>query len=140
MNKQLLLNGLVGSVLTLGVITVASAGDLPWRYDADTDTVIYSFSGVDHNYGEADYPVKQQAGDLPWHYDAATDTVIYAFSRADNRTYREADYPVKQAGDLPWRYDEATDRVIYAFSGPDSGSVGQSEGTTKRIAMDGNLP
>jgi hypothetical protein len=57
MNKQQLLNGLVGTVLTLGVITVASAGDPPWRYDADTDTITYAFSGPDHNYGEGDYPV-----------------------------------------------------------------------------------
>jgi hypothetical protein len=69
MNKQQLLNGLVGTVLTLGIITVASAGNQSWQYDASTDTVSYAFSGPDnHTYGEADYSGNQQASNLPWYY------------------------------------------------------------------------
>jgi hypothetical protein len=105
MNKQQLLGGLAGTVLTLGVITVASAGDQSWQYDAATDSVSYAFSGPgNRSYGAADYPGNRQAGNQSWQYDASTDT------------------------------------VSYAFSGRDGGSVGQSEVTTKRIAMDDNLP
>jgi hypothetical protein len=105
MNKQQLLGGLVGTVLTLGVITVASAGDNSWQYNASTDTVSYAFSGPDNRgYGPADYPGNRQSGNSSWQYDASTDS------------------------------------ISYAFSGRDDGSAGQSAGTTKRIAMDDNLP
>lgn len=121
MNKQQLFSTLVGTVLTVGAITVASAGNPPWRYDADTDRIFYSFSGPDHKYGEADYPSSPQAGDLPWRYDADTDRIFYSFSGPEIRNSDVTDNSGNpQARNLPWYYDADSDRIFYTFGGSDT--------------------
>lgn len=108
MNKQQLFSRLVGTVLTLGVITVASAGNQSWQYDGSSDTVSYAFSGPDNrSYGDADYPGNRQAGNQPWQYDAYTDTVGYAFNGPNSSSYGQSDDATKRIamdGNLPWYY------------------------------------
>jgi len=90
MNKQQLFSALVGTALTLGSISIASAGNPTWRYDEESDSIIYAFSGPDHRTGgEADNPVNQQYGNQSQRYDAGAGG--------------EAETPVnQQSGIWPW--------------------------------------
>jgi hypothetical protein len=108
MNKQQVFSGLIGTVLTLGVITVASAANQSWQYDGSSDTVSYAFSGpYNHNYGEADYPAKPQAGNQSWQYDETIDSVSYVFSGRDSGGFAQSDdgsSSIAMDGNLPWYY------------------------------------
>jgi hypothetical protein len=71
MNKQQLFSALIGTALTLGSISIASAGNPTWRYDEQSDSIIYAFSGSDHRTGgEADNSVNPQYGNQPQRHDA----------------------------------------------------------------------
>ncbi|MDX1408624.1 MAG: hypothetical protein R3330_10840, partial [Saprospiraceae bacterium] len=52
--------------------------NLPWHYDEDSDTVVYSFAGYP-GAPQAPNASRQSVGNLPWHYDEARDTVVYKF-------------------------------------------------------------
>jgi hypothetical protein len=111
MNKQQLFSALVGTALTLGGIGVTSAGNPTWRYDAESDTVTYAFSGPDHHSGgEADNPVNQQYGNQPRGYDTDTGAGIRTFTGPGHRIDGEAGNPVnRQSGIWPWNDPFLTD-------------------------------
>jgi hypothetical protein len=81
MNKQQGFSTLVGTVLTLGGITAAAADNLPWRYDEESDRVIFAVSepAILHP-AVADNDGSTQTTNLPWRYDEESDRVIFAVS------------------------------------------------------------
>jgi hypothetical protein len=104
MNKQQLFSALVGTTLALGTITIASAGNPTWRYDEESDSIIYA-SG-----GESDDPVHPQYGNQPGQYDADTGAGIPAFSAPEHRTDGNVENPVsRQSGIWPWNDPVLTD-------------------------------
>ena len=111
MNKQQLFSALVGTALTLGGISIASAGNPTWRYDEESDSIIYAFGGADHRTGgEADNPVNQQYGNQPRRYDADTGAVNRTFTRPEHHTDGEAENPMnQQSGIWPWNDPILTD-------------------------------
>ena len=111
MNKQQLLSALVGMAITFGSISIASAGNPTWRYDEESDSIIYAVSGPDHRtHGKAENPVNPQYGNQPWRYDADTDAVIRAFTGPEHHTNGEAENPVnQQSGIWPWNDPILTD-------------------------------
>lgn len=108
MNKQQLFSGLVGTLLTLGIISGAAADQLSWQYNASSDTVSYAFSGADKPvFGHGDYPATRQAGNQPWQYDASSDTVSYAVSGRSKGGIAQSDAApqyITMDVNLPWYY------------------------------------
>jgi hypothetical protein len=104
MNKQQLLSSLVGTALTLGSISIASAGNPTWRYDEQSDSITYAFGGSDHRPGgEADKPVNQQYGNRPRGCDADTGSINRAITGSARHTDGEVENPVnRQSGIWPW--------------------------------------
>ena len=81
-SRQQLFSTLVGTVLTLG-ISVASAGDPSWRYDADTDRTFYSFSGPEIRNSDVTDNADPKAPTLSWYYDADSDRIFDTFGGSD---------------------------------------------------------
>jgi hypothetical protein len=82
MNKQQGYSILVGAVITLGSITAVAAGNPPWRYDEESNRVIFAFTGPDipHSAVADNDMNNRQTANLPWHYDEASRRVIFAFT------------------------------------------------------------
>ena len=75
MNTKFLMPTLIG--LTLSIGTVQAFADSGWRYDEDSDSVIYSYNmrSVTHPASHSENGAVPQSG--TWYYDESSDNIVY---------------------------------------------------------------
>jgi hypothetical protein len=69
-------------VLILAIGSVGAYADSGWRYDEDSDTILFSYSGKPVTRAISHSDTVKHAG--TWHYDESSDTI--AFTGAGSRS------------------------------------------------------
>jgi len=108
MYKQQLISGLVGTVIALGLINVASAEHQSWHYDASSDTVRFAVSGPNsEDSGNREYSAPRENELQSWRYDVSSDTVLFAGDgnrESGSAPSAEASSSTAMDNTLPWYF------------------------------------
>ena len=120
MHTNFLMPTVIG--LTLSIVTAQATAASDWRYDEESDTVIFSYTGNSetHSVLRAENESADKSG--TWYYDESNDYIVYSVNDSrDHSALTSVSFntlgsdTTNESVDKSdtWYYDENSDYIVY---------------------------